>query len=62
MKTEQEIREHLAKLQALYDQAASPTDGERKPAHLVVLSRSIRDKMDVLNWVLDEAKPGAGGK
>jgi hypothetical protein len=54
VKTEQEIREYLKELQEVYEKAASPSDVGRKPAHLVALSRVIRDKIDLLKWVLGE--------
>jgi len=56
VRTEQEIRAYLKELQGVYDKAASPAEAGRKPAHMVALARVIRDKIDVLNWVMGEEK------
>lgn len=54
VRTEQEIRAYLKELQAAYEKAASPPDTGHKPAHLIAVSSAIRDKIDVLKWVLGE--------
>ena len=58
MRTEQEIRKYLAELQAAYAQAERPTARERKPLHTIALGRMIKDKIDLLLWVLgDRGQP-----
>ena len=54
MRTEQEIRAYLKELQAAYAQAELPTARERKPLHTIALGRMIKDKIDLLQWVLGE--------
>jgi hypothetical protein len=56
LRTEKEIREHLKELEEIYAKASStPADG-KKPAHMVALARTVKDKIDILNWVLGEDK------
>jgi hypothetical protein len=56
LRDEQEIREYLKELEEIYAKASStPADG-KKPAHMVVLARTVKDKTDILNWVLGEDK------
>jgi hypothetical protein len=56
LRDEQEIREYLKELEEVYAKASSaPADG-KKPAHMVALARTVKDKIDILNWVLGEDK------
>jgi hypothetical protein len=56
LRTEQEIRTHLKELEEVYAKAASTPDDGKKPAHMIVLARVVKDKIDILKWVLGEDK------
>jgi hypothetical protein len=57
MRTKQEIQAYLKELEEVYAKAASAPDSGKKPAHMIVLARVIKDKIDILRWVLGGDKP-----
>lgn len=54
MKTEQEIRNHLATLQHSFDQALASYNKDNNSSDESMLRR-LQIKMDMLRWVLDTA-------
>jgi hypothetical protein len=55
MRSEQEIKQRLAELSATYAQTERIITRGRKPTHAIALGRMIRDKIDLLQWVLGES-------